>query len=34
LSRSILRKHGFSEDDLGWIFGKTLLSILPGAEAV
>jgi uncharacterized protein len=34
LSRSILRKHGFSEGDLGWIFGKTLLSILPGAEAV
>ncbi len=31
-SKAILQQHGFCEDELAWIFGKTLLSILPGGE--
>ncbi len=30
--KSILKKHGFSDEDLDWIFGKTFMSILPGLE--
>lgn len=31
-SRAILAKHGFSEDDLTFIFGGTFASLLPGGE--
>jgi predicted TIM-barrel fold metal-dependent hydrolase len=30
-SRDTLRRHGFSEEDLAWVFGKTMISLLPGA---
>ena len=31
-SRAIFKQHGYSDEDLSYIFGKTFLSTLPGAE--
>lgn len=31
-SRAIFEKHGYSEEDLSYVFGKTFLSTLPGAQ--
>jgi len=31
-ARTVLERHGFTEDDVAWILGKTMLSVLPGGE--
>ena len=30
-TREALERHGFTEEELTWIFGRTLLSVLPEA---